>query len=242
MKSAHIFFFVLSMAHGLFASTAIQETPLIVGPVKLVWVTPQPEETSCYIALLTSQLPGIESIKRYDILNYCLKNNHWSAFEHAFMTLEITTSRAISLQLLRHQSFRFQQYSQRYGRSLDIIGDSLPIPELRTYRSSLSAERKQEFNAKIEELFADSLALYKELLNAGVKSECARFILPEATPTVVHMTGNIRSWIHFIERCSHPNNQPEMTVIAFACKEIFTKIFPNTFIYLKQNRSEWGWR
>jgi thymidylate synthase (FAD) len=242
MNRIFIFFFISLAFLSQFTSTTAEKNSLVVGPVELVWVTQQPEETSCYIALLTSQLPSVDAIKRYDILDYCLKHNHWSAFEHAYMTLQITTSRAISLQLLRHQSFRFQQYSQRYGKSLNIIGEQLPLPELRGNRGPLSPEKQQEFDRRIETLFADSLDLYKELLAAGVKSECARFILPEITPTVVHMTGNIRSWIHFIERCSHSDNQAEMIIVAEACKEIFKEIFPHTFIYLKQNRSEWGWK
>jgi thymidylate synthase (FAD) len=221
-----------------------EETEQIVmtsGPVELIWFTPQPEKTSAYIALLTSLPPGIDQQKRFGILNYCIKHNHWSAFEHAYMTVRITTSRAISIQLLRHRSFTWQQYSQRYGKSINVIGEALPVPELRKQKGALTSEQNKELTDRIKAVFATTYDLYKELLAAGVKSECARFILPEITPTKVHMTGNMRSWIHFIERCSTAENQEEMRVIALACKDIFRQIFPNTYKYLKQNRKKWGW-
>lgn len=235
-----ILFLLLSLSCNVsLPSTKIE--PFRIGPVELVWHTPQPEKTSCHIALLTSLSKSIDSITRFSILEYCLKNQHWSAFEHAFMTLRIYTSRAISLQLLRHQSFRFQQYSQRYGNTANIIDNELPMPDLRQVKGELDSETKKELQKEIRELFSNSLALYKKLIGLRIKTECARFVLPEITPTIVNMTGNIRSWIHFIERCSTSRNQPEMVVVANACKEMFEKIFPHTFGYLKLHRPQWGW-
>ena len=230
----------LSVVHATEKETA--QTNLESGPVRLVCVTPDAEVTSAYIAL-TSIMPNgdIESVKHTRVLNGHIRSSHWSALEHGYMTLRIDTSRAISLQLIRHRSFTFQQFSQKYANTISTIGTELPLPDLRKRKGTLTTEQQEDFKEKIQILFKNSLDLYKELIAAQVKTECARFILPEITPTIVHMTGNIRSWIHFIERCSGRDSQPEMHVIVAGCKEIFQQVFPNISQYLKKSRPKLGW-
>lgn len=219
------------------------QEPISSGPVTLVCVTPDAEVTSAYIALV-STMPGQQkdNVRHTKVLRGHISSGHWSALEHGYMTLTIRTSRAISLQLIRHRSFTFQQFSQKYANTIKTVGKELPIPDLRCRRRALSPEQKKEFEERIKELFKNTLDLYNELIAAGVKTECARFIMPEITPTVVHMTGNIRSWIHFIERCCRNDSQQEMREIVAGCKEIFKQVFPNIYGYLKRSRSGYGWK
>jgi thymidylate synthase (FAD) len=166
------------------------------------------------------------------LLSYCIKNEHWSVFEQSFMTLQIETNRGIAAQILRHRSFTFQEFSQRYADSSQL--GNIPLPELRRQDlknrqnsiPDLPDELKKRFNEKIGLHFQAASELYEDLLAEGVAKECARFVLPLATPTRIYMTGSCRSWIHYIHLRSAHGTQKEHKSIAQNCKSIFIQSFP----------------
>ena len=200
--------------------------------VKLISVTPDAEKTMAYVARVSN--PANQDSENYaGLLRYCIKHNHWSVFEQAFMTLEIETTRGIAAQILRHRSFTFQEFSQRYADT-NLITDRIPVPDLRRQDTKnrqnstddLGDYVKLKFQTEIAELFTQSNNLYKRLLEAGVAKECARFVLPLATPTRIYMSGSCRSWAHYIELRSANGTQKEHMDIALECKRVFSEQFP----------------
>jgi thymidylate synthase (FAD) len=201
--------------------------------VKLISVTPDAEKTMAFIARVSN--PANQDNENYaKLLAYCIKHNHWSVFEQSSMTLEIETNRGIAAQILRHRSFTFQEFSQRYADT-NLITENIPIPDLRKQdtknrqnsTNDLGDYVKLKFQTEIAELFTHSNNLYKRMLEAGVAKECARFVLPLATPTRIYMTGSCRSWIHYINLRSANGTQKEHMDIALACKEVFKEQFPS---------------
>ena len=201
--------------------------------VKLISVTPDAEKTMAFIARVSN--PANQDNENYaKLLAYCIKHNHWSVFEQSSMTLEIETNRGIAAQILRHRSFTFQEFSQRYADT-NLITENIPVPELRKQDTKnrqnstddLGDYVKLKFQTEIAELFKQSNNLYKRMLEAGVAKECARFVLPLATPTRIYMTGSCRSWIHYINLRSANGTQKEHMDIALACKEVFKEQFPS---------------
>jgi thymidylate synthase (FAD) len=200
--------------------------------VKLISITPDAENTMAYIARVSN--PNNQDNPNYaGLLKYCIKHNHWSVFEQATMTLEIETTRGIAAQILRHRSFTFQEFSQRYADT-NLIAEDIPLPELRRQDTKnrqnstddLPADLKIELYSKIQDHFNAAQDLYKELLEADVAKECARFVLPLAVPTRIYMTGSCRSWIHYINLRSSHGTQKEHMVIAEECKKVFAEQFP----------------
>ena len=160
------------------------------------------------------------------LLSYCVKHGHWSIFETASMTVEIVTSRAIAAQLLRHRSFTFQEYSQRYANSATYE----PV-ELRTQDNTNRQASGEVFNdrtseAMVDRVIAEAFCAYNSLLRKGVSKETARMILPLCTKTTLYMTGNVRSWIHYLEQRCAEGTQKEHREVAQTVKEIFTVQFP----------------
>ena len=201
--------------------------------VKLITVTPDAEKTMAFIARVSN--PANQDNENYSkLLAYCIKHNHWSVFEQSTMTLEIETNRGIAAQILRHRSFTYQEFSQRYADT-NLISEEIPLPELRRQDTKnrqnstddLPVDLKDELYAKIQDHFDAAQNLYKELLEADVAKECARFVLPLAVPTKIYMTGSCRSWIHYINLRSAHGTQKEHMDIANACKEVFKEQFPS---------------
>ena len=199
--------------------------------VKLVSITPDAEQLMAYIARVSN--PSNQDNEKYaGLLKYCIKHNHWSVFEQSSMTLEIETTRAIAAQILRHRSFTFQEFSQRYAAST-ALGD-IELPELRRQddknrqnsTDDLAPDMVVKFHMQMETLFSSSKALYEQMLSQGVAKECARMVLPLCTPTRIYMTGSCRSWIHYINLRSAHGTQKEHMVIAEACRKVFTEQFP----------------
>ena len=157
---------------------------------------------------------------------------HWSVFEQSSMTLEIETTRGLAAQVLRHRSFTFQEFSQRYADS-NLLG-KIDLPDLRRQDTknrqnsidNLDPEIVEKLNKQMTTLFESSLALYNQMLELGVAKECARFVLPLATPTRLYMSGSVRSWAHYIDLRSGHGTQKEHMDIANACKSVFTEQFP----------------
>lgn len=200
--------------------------------VVLVSVSPDAEKLMSYCARVSN--PNNQDNDNYSqLLKYCIEHEHWSIFEQAFMTLEINTSRGIAAQILRHRSFTYQEFSQRYADT-NLLSENIPLFELRRQDSknrqnsidNISDEIKSKWHTKIREHFSKAKALYDDMLKDGVAKECARFILPLATPTRLYMSGTIRSWIHYIELRSSNGTQKEHMDIANQCKDIFISQFP----------------
>ena len=201
--------------------------------VKLISVTPDAEKTMAYVARVSN--PANQDNENYSkLLAYCIKHNHWSVIEQSFMTLEIETNRGIAAQILRHRSFTYQEFSQRYADS-SLLAEEIPVPELRRQDTKnrqnstddLPEELKADLLLKINDHFKAGMELYKQLLDAEVAKECARFVLPLATPTRIYMSGSCRSWIHYINLRSANGTQKEHMDIALACKKVFTEQFPS---------------
>ena len=175
-----------------------------------------------------------ENPKVAGLLSYCIKHGHWSVFEQAHMTLEINTTRGIAAQILRHRSFTYQEFSQRYADS-SLLAEEIPLPELRRQDTKnrqnsiddIDPFVRQEFQIKMKKHFDEGMKLYKEMLDASIAKECARFVLPLATPTRIYMTGSVRSWIHYIDLRSANGTQKEHMDIALGAKEIFIEQFPS---------------
>ena len=200
--------------------------------VKFVSITPDAEKIMGYIARVSN--PANQDNEKYaGLLKYCIKHNHWSVFEQSSMTLEIETTRAIAAQILSHRSFTFQEFSQRYAASTAL--GNIELPELRRQDDKnrqnsiddLNPEIVETLNKQMNTLFSSALSLYNQMLEDGVAKECARMVLPLATPTRIYMTGSCRSWIHYINLRSAHGTQKEHMDIAETCRKVFTEQFPS---------------
>ena len=200
--------------------------------VKFISVTPDAEQTMAYIARVSN--PSNQNNEKYSgLLKYCINHNHWSVFEQSTMTLEIETTRAIAAQILRHRSFTFQEFSQRYADS-SMLSNKIALPELRRQDDKnrqnsiddLDAFVVQNLELQMQTLFDSSMALYKQMLERGVAKECARNVLPLCTPTRIYMTGSCRSWLHYITLRTANGTQKEHMEVAEGCKRLFVEQFP----------------
>ena len=199
--------------------------------VKVVSVTPDAEKTMAYIARVSN--PANQENDNFSgLLKYCIQHEHWSVFEQSSMTLEIETTRAIAAQILRHRSFTFQEFSQRYAKSNEL--GKIELPQLRRQDKKnrqnsiddLDPFVQQKLEAQMITLFSSCQSLYNQMIEEGVAKECARMVLPLCTPTRIYMTGSCRSWIHYINLRSAHGTQKEHMNIANGCREIFIKQFP----------------
>ena len=201
--------------------------------VKLISVTPDAEKHMAYCARVSN--PSNQENENFSgLLRYCIKHQHWSIFEQASMTVEINTTRGIAAQILRHRSFTFQEFSQRYADT-NLLSQEIPLPELRRQDvknrqnsiDDLSDDLRLILTEDIRVLFEQSQRVYNRLLENGVAKECARFVLPLATPTRLYMTGSVRSWIHYIDLRAANGTQKEHMEIAELVRCIFCCQFPN---------------
>lgn len=200
--------------------------------VKLISVTPDAEKMMGYVARVSNP-SNQENPKVAGLLKYCVKHQHWSVFEQSFMTLEIETTRGLAAQILRHRSFTFQEFSQRYADS-SMLADTIPLFDLRRQDTKnrqnsiddINPHIRQNFEIKIQKHFDDAMQLYQEMLSDGIAKECARFVLPLAVPTRLYMSGSCRSWVHYIALREKSGTQKEHMDIAKECKKIFVEQFP----------------
>jgi thymidylate synthase (FAD) len=210
-------------------------------PIKLIAITQgagelinnNAQEVISYIARVSNPNNQLNFDTASGLLRYCIKHEHWSIFEQAYMTLEINTTRGIAAQILRHRSFTFQEFSQRYADT-NLLSDAIKIPDLR--RQDLKNRQnsiddfgdyvKLGLQGEIAEYFKQGQALYNRLIEKGVAKECARFVLPLSTPTRIYMTGSCRSWVHYINLRSSHGTQKEHMDIAEGCREVFNTQFP----------------
>ena len=199
--------------------------------VQLITLTPDAEKNMAFVARVSN--PNNQGNENFSgLLKYCIKHQHWSVFEQAHMTLEIETTRAIAAQILRHRSFTFQEFSQRYAQSNEL--GEIDLPELRRQDNKnrqnsiddLDKDVVDKLNRQMITLFSSAQALYNQMVEKGVAKECARMVLPLCTPTRIYMTGSVRSWIHYIDLRSAHGTQKEHMDIAESCKDIFKEQFP----------------
>ena len=212
--------------------------------VNLISVTPEAEKHMAYCARVSNPA-NQENEKFSGLLRYCVKHQHWSIFEQAYMTVEINTTRGIAAQILRHRSFTYQEFSQRYADS-SLLADQIPLPELRRQDTKnrqnsiddVDPFTRQRFEILMQEHFKRSMELYQEMLEADIAKECARFVLPLAVGTKIYMTGSVRSWIHYIDLRSANGTQKEHMDIANSIKCIFCCQFPSVAEALEWERHE----
>jgi thymidylate synthase (FAD) len=202
-------------------------------PIKLISVTPDAEKHMAYCARVSN--PNNQENEKFSgLLKYCVKHQHWSIFEQAYMTLEINTTRGVAAQVLRHRSFTYQEFSQRYADS-SLLAETIPLPQLRRQdeknrQNSIDDVDPfvvQKYEMLMQQHFQEGMNLYKKMLDDGIAKECARFVLPLATPTRIYMTGSVRSWIHYIDLRSANGTQKEHMDIALGAKKIFIEQFPS---------------
>ena len=214
--------------------------------IKLISVTPDAEKHMAYCARVSNP-NNQDNEKISGLLNYCIKHNHWSIFEMAFMTLEINTTRGLAAQILRHKSFTFQEFSQRYSDT-SFLSEQIPLFELRRQDNKnrqnsiddISDEVRSKYNVLIREHFAKAKGIYDAMLKDDIAKECARFILPLATPTRLYMSGSIRSWLHYISLREKNGTQKEHMDIAKQCKQIFYEQFPTVAEALGGLEKDWS--
>jgi len=213
--------------------------------VKLVSVTPDAEKLMAYCARVSNP-KGQDNENIANLLKYCIKHKHVSIFEHGFLTVEINTTRGLAAQILRHRSFQFQEFSQRYADTT-LLAEEIPLFEIRRQDTKnrqnsiddISNEIRVKWNVKIREHFAKAKAIYDGMIADGIAKECARFILPLATPTRLYMTGNARSWMTYISLREKSGTQKEHIDIAKECKKIFCEQFPTISEALGGYEQEW---
>ncbi len=212
--------------------------------VQLKSITPNAEVNIVEIARVSSSRQN-KSESPEGLINYLIKNKHWSPFQHSYLTFEITTSKAIAIQYLRHLSFTFQEFSQRYAvveeiepiefrlqaeknrqSSTDVVGNLYKIPGERNWFASDAEEEYRELVLETADYLIKGLDLYKKLLDAGIAKECARMILPMATQTTLYMTGSVRSWIHLLQIRDDGHAQKEAQLIAKEIKKLFIENLP----------------
>jgi len=211
---------------------------------KLISVTPDAEKHMAYCARVSNP-KNQENEKIAGLLKYCIKHHHWSIFEQAFMTLEIETTRGLAAQILRHRSFTYQEFSQRYADS-SMLADTIPLPELRRQDTKnrqnsiddVDPFTIQKYQILMQDHFKRGMDLYQSMLDDEIAKECARFVLPLAVPTRLYMTGSVRSWIHYIDLRSANGTQKEHMDIAESARCIFICNFPTIAEALGWDRSD----
>lgn len=170
------------------------------------------------------------------LLAYCVKHGHWSIFETVSMTVEIVTSRAIAAQILRHRSFTFQEFSQRYAESLSVEPIEFRTQDTKNRQGSGTPVTDADVSWFAKEAVDKAFSTYRLLLKSGVSRETARMVLPLCTQTTLYMTGNVRSWIHYLDQRCAEGTQQEHRHVAIAIKDIFKKQFPSVFQAVYETR------
>ena len=206
---------------------------------KLIWVTPNAEQLIGKIARVSNPA-NEDNPDSTKLLKYLIKHKHWSPFEMCSMCVEIHTTRAISPQILRHRSFSFQEFSQRYAIPTDTFATVLPDLRRQDDKNrqnsidDLPSETLEYYQDKIDDHFRESVNLYESLIHSGVAKECARSVLPINTVTRLYMSGTIRSWLHYVDLRSDNGTQQEHMKIARSVREILDTELPNI------SRAMWG--
>jgi thymidylate synthase (FAD) len=193
-----------------------------------------PEEFIVYIARVSNPSNQLNTETGNKLINYLIKHKHWSPFEHVSCTFEIKTSRAIAAQILRHRSFTFQEFSQRYAEVTELE----PLEWRKQGKTNRQVgDTLVSLDSEVDEIVKlaqqTSMAAYNALIETGIAKECARMVLPLNTQTTIYMTGTLRSWIHYIELRATEGTQKEHRDIALSIKDNLSILFPYTFTALE---------
>lgn len=207
----------------------IAEPEVALSPfsTKLISLTPDAERTMVFCARVSS--PDQDNPKFAGLLKYCIRKGHWSVFEHAYMTIEIVTSRAITQQIIRHRSFTFQEFSQRYAEATKGVIYEARGQAKKNRQSSIdnvSDADKVWWAAQQRHVWGYASRIYQQALKRGIAKECARIVLPVSTQSTIYMTGSVRSWIHYLQSRTKKEVQLEHREIAESIREIFVEQFP----------------
>jgi len=205
-------------------------TPLLHS-AQLVHITPNAEELIAYMARVSNPANQNNTETSPRLIKYLIDHQHWSPFEMVNMCVEINTTRSIAAQILRHRSFSFQEFSQRYAE----VPTPAKLPELRRQDlknrqnsiDDLDDAVKKNFEYRIGIAYADNYRLYKDMVAAGIAKECAREILPLATPSKLYMNGSIRSWLHYCDLRTAHGTQKEHAIIATRVQDLLYQHVPN---------------
>lgn len=194
------------------------------------------EELVSYCARVSNPSNQLNLETSPKLLAYLIKHKHWSPFEMVSMTLEINTTRSIAAQILRHRSFAFQEFSQRYSTVTKYNTPELRKQSDKNRQSSVDIIEDEELKTDVMNAIQKSFTVYEDLIKNGVARECAREVLPLCTQTTMYMSGTIRSWIHYIDLRTKEDTQKEHREIALECKTIFNKHFPSISSALNFNQ------
>jgi len=199
--------------------------------VKYVHSTPDGDDLVAYMARVSNPLNQNNTETSAKLIKYLIKHKHWSPFEMVNMCVEIDTTRSIAAQILRHRSFSFQEFSQRYAVALDKPGPLAVRRQDLTNRQNsvddIDPYTQQDFQIKADQVYGLAFALYEDMLTAGVAKECAREVLPLSTPTRLYMNGTLRSWIHYTDLRCGDGTQLEHKFIADQCRDLICQYFPS---------------
>lgn len=198
------------------------------------------EDLIVYAARVSNPTNQLNMETKDKLLRYCWRHKHWSIFETASITMEIETSRAIAAQILRHRSFTFQEFSQRYAKSTEFEPIELRRQDTKNRQNStndLDQVTKFVSERDIEEHLRHATHLYNKLLKKGVAKECARMILPLTTQTRLYMTGNLRSWLTYCMTRCEASTQKEHRDIAIKCWEIIKELCPSIAMFVEEEHS-----
>lgn len=199
----------------------------------LVHATPDGEDLIGYMARVSNPANQNNSETAPKLIKYLIKHKHWSPFEMVSMCVQIETTRSVAAQILRHRSFSFQEFSQRYAQvDAPITLPKLRSQDLKNRQNSLDDIHpmdQQYFELQMQQVFDLSTNLYNKMLDAGVAKECARDVLPLCTPTKLYMHGTLRSWLHYVDLRAENGTQKEHQQIAEACKELIALEFPTVY-------------
>ena len=213
-----------------------------MSKVTLVHSTKNGDELIAYMARVSN--PTNQNNKDSSkLIKYLIKHKHWSPFEMVNMCVEINTTRSISAQILRHRSFSFQEFSQRYASVEELelpTPPNLRLQDPKNRQNSIEDTKlldKEQLENVIRTNYIHTYDLYKNMLAAGIAKECAREVLPMGTPTRLYMNGTLRSWIHYVDLRSANGTQKEHRDIAIACKDLIKTNFPLTFKAIYENIS-----
>ena len=201
--------------------------------VNYIHSTPDDDNLVAYMARVSNPANQDNKDTAPKLISYLIKHKHWSPFEMVSMCVEIETTRSIAAQILRHRSFSFQEFSQRYAE----VTDPPVLPDLRRQDTKnrqnsiddFNPIEKQHFQIQLQQHYDQSMWLYKQMLQAGVAKECAREVLPLSSRTKLYMHGTLRSWLTYVDLRSSNGTQLEHKIIADQCKELISKHFPQCY-------------
>ena len=208
----------------------ITTTPINMHSIEYIHSTPDGDNLVAYMARVSNPKNQNNTSTAPKLIKYLINHKHWSPFEMVSMCIKINTTRSIASQILRHRSFSFQEFSQRYAQVIDTPS----IPDLRSQDTTnrqnsiddFDPIEKQHFQIQLQQHYDQAMNLYQQMLQAGVAKECAREVLPLSTPTTLYMHGNLRSWIHYIDLRISNGTQKEHMVIAQQCQQLVKQYFP----------------